>query len=175
LSPEVYFLRLFRDRSIQTTFAGSQFMNVFNAWYYSFSPTVAEQVKNNLALRNAVKAALYPLLGTLYLAHVTYSALSFAPELAVFAAGLVASSLIGVVYFAPVTLLAVELARRKRLSIYPTSKPLAAAWVTSAVMIVVAELTSLSALMMFATAAFVLTTVAIAAKVTVTQAQRILH
>lgn len=175
LAPEVYFLRLFRDRSIQTTFAGSQFMNVFNAWYYSFSPTVAEHVKNNLALRNVAKVALYPLIGILHLAQWSYSALSFAPELAVVAAGLVASSLIGVVYFAPVVLLAVELARRKRLHIGLTDKPLAVAWLATLVLIVVAELSSLSALMMFATATFVLATVAVAAKATVTQAQKILH
>jgi len=175
LAPEVYFLRLFRDRSVQTTFAGNEFMNVFNAWYYSFSPTVAEQVKGNLLLRNVVKAALYPLLGSLYLAQWVYSTLSFAPELAVVVAGLVASSLIGVVYFAPMALLASELARRKRISIHPTGKPLAIAWLASTVMIVVAELTAASPLMMFATAAFVLSTVALATKATVAQTQRLLH
>lgn len=175
LAPEVYFLRLFRDRSVQTTFAGNQFMNVFNAWYYSFSPTVAEQVKGNLLLRNVVKAAMYPLIGSLYLAQWSYSALSFAPELAVVAAGLVASSLIGIVYFAPIALLASELARRKRISIHPIGKPLAVAWVASTVMIAVAELAAVSALMMFATAAFILSTVALATKVTVTQTQRLLR
>ncbi len=175
MAPEVYFLRLFRDRSVQTTFAGNQFMNVFNAWYYSFSPTVAEQVKGNLLLRNVVKAALYPLIGSLYLAQWVYSTLSFAPELAVVAAGLVASSLIGVVYFAPIALLAAELARRKRISIRPIGKPLAVAWVASIATIGVAELTAVSPLMMFATAAFVLSTVALATKATVTQTQRLLH
>lgn len=150
-------------------------MNVFNAWYYSFSPTVAEQVKGNLLLRNVVKAAMYPLIGSLYLAQWSYSALSFAPELAVVAAGLVASSLIGIVYFAPIALLASELARRKRISIHPIGKPLAVAWVASTVMIAVAELTATSALMMFATAAFILSTVALATKVTVTQTQRLLR
>jgi len=175
LAPEVYFLRLFRDRSVQSTFAGSQFMNVFNAWYYSFSPTVAEQVKNNLVLRNVAKAVIYPLLGTLYLAQWSYSALSFAPELGVFVAGLVASSLIGIVYFAPITALATELARRKRLNISVANKPFAIAWIASAALILSAELSALPGLMMVATAAFVLSTIALAVKATVTQTQRILH
>jgi hypothetical protein len=175
VAPEVYFLRLFRDRSIQTTFAGNQFMNVFNAWYYSFSPSVAEQVKSNLVLRNISKAIIYPLIGTLYLAQWSYSALSFAPELAVVVAGLVASTLIGMVYFAPITLLAIELARRRRLTIQMSGKPLAVAWLSSAALILVAEISSISPLMMFGTAAFVLTTIASAVKVTVTQTQRILH
>ena len=175
LAPEVYFLRLFRDRSVQSTFAGSQFMNVFNAWYYSFSPTVAEQVKNNMALRNVAKAVIYPLIGTLYLAQWSYSALSFAPELGVFVAGLVASSLIGIVYFAPITALATELARRKRLNISVANKPFAIAWIASAALILSAELSALPGLMMVATAAFVLSTIALAVKATVTQTQRILH
>ena len=175
LAPEVYFLRLFRDRSVQSTFAGSQFMNVFNAWYYSFSPTVAEQVKTNMALRNVAKAVIYPLIGTLYLAQWSYSALSFAPELGVFVAGLVASSLIGIVYFAPITALATELARRKRLSISVANKPFAIAWIASAALILSAELSALPGLMMVASAAFVLSTIALAVKATVTQTQRILH
>jgi len=175
LAPEVYFLRLFRDRSVQSTFAGSQFMNVFNAWYYSFSPTVAEHVKTNMALRNVAKAVIYPLIGTLYLAQWSYSALSFAPELGIFVAGLVASSLIGIVYFAPITALATELARRKRLSISVANKPFAIAWIASAALILSAELSALPGLMMVATAAFVLSTIALAVKATVTQTQRILH
>ncbi len=175
MAPEVYFLRLFRDRSIQTTFAGNQFMNVFNAWYYSFSPAVAQQVKSNLVLRNISKAVIYPLLGTLYLAQWSYSALSFAPELAVVVAGIVASTLIGIVYFAPITLLAIELARRRRLTIHMSGKPLAVAWLSSAALILVAEISAISPLMMIGTAAFVLTTIASAVMITVTQTQRILH
>jgi hypothetical protein len=175
LTPEVYFLRLFRDQSVQSTFAGNQFMNVFNAWYYSFSPTVAEHVKNNLVLRNIVKAALYPLIGSLYLAQWTYSTLSFAPELAVVAAGLVASSLIGVLYFAPAAILAAEIARRRRLSIHLPGKALASTWLASATLILMAELTAVPALMMAATAALVLSTIALATKAVVTQTLRIFH
>ena len=174
IAPEVYFLRFFRDTSIQTSFAGSQFMNVFNAWYYSFSPTVAEHVKNNMVFRNVVQAAIYPLLASLYVAQWSYSGLSFAPELAVVVAGLVASSLIGVVYFAPITLLVVRVARRKQLRIGDINKPLMVAWISSLALIVIAEIAVLPALMMAGTAAFVLSTIVVATKMTVTQAQRYL-
>jgi len=150
-------------------------MNVFNAWYYSFSPAVAEQVKNNIVLRNVAKAVIYPLIGTLYLAQWSYSALSFAPELGIFVAGLIASSLIGIVYFAPITALVVEIARRKRLSISIANKPFAIAWLASIALILSAELSALPGLMMVGTAAFVLSTIALSVKATVTQTQRILH
>jgi uncharacterized membrane protein len=174
IAPEVYFLRFFRDTSIQTSFAGSQFMNVFNAWYYSFSPTVAEHVKNNMVFRNVVQAAIYPLLASLYVAQWSYSGLSFAPELAVVVAGLVASSLIGVVYFAPITILVVRVARRKQLRIGDINKPLMVAWISSLALIVIAEIAVLPAVMMAGTAAFVLSTIIVATKMTVTQAQRYL-
>jgi hypothetical protein len=174
IAPEVYFLRFFRDTSIQTSFAGSQFMNVFNAWYYSFSPTVAEHVKNNMAFRHVVQAAIYPLLASLYVAQWSYSGLSFAPELAVVVAGLVASSLIGVIYFAPITLLVVRVARRKQLHIGDINKPLMVAWISSLALIVIAEIAMLPAVMMAGTAAFVLSTIIVATKMTVTQAQRYL-
>ena len=150
-------------------------MNVFNAWYYSFSPTVAEQVRTNMALRNVAKATLYPLIGILNLAYWSYSAMSFAPEVAIVAAGLVASSLIGIVYIAPVALLVAELTRNKRLRLPSFNKPLAVAWAATLALIVFAEIASLPGLMMFATAALVLTTIAIATRITVTQTQRLFH
>jgi len=115
------------------------------------------------------------LISILYMAQWSYSVLSFAPELAVVVAGLVASSLIGVVYLTPIAFLAAELARRKRIRICPIGKPLAVAWVASTVTIVVSELAVVSPLMMFATAAFVLSTVALATKATVTETERLLH
>jgi len=82
-------------------------MDVFNAWYYSFSPSVAGFIASNEALRAPVRTALYPLLGILGLSALTYSTLGWAPELAVVMAGLVASSLIGLVYLTPSALVGV--------------------------------------------------------------------
>ncbi|MEM3018201.1 MAG: hypothetical protein QXO25_04910, partial [Candidatus Bathyarchaeia archaeon] len=51
--------------------------------------------------REIAKLLLAPLLAILHLAEISYGALAFSPEAAVTLAGLVASSLIGFVYFGP--------------------------------------------------------------------------
>jgi hypothetical protein len=100
LAPEVQFLRDFRDQQIMRTFAGSNFMEAFNAWYYSFSPAVAGYEYSHATTRAAVRLALYPLMGILHLASSTYALFGFEPEVSALMAGLVASSLIGLAYLA---------------------------------------------------------------------------
>ena len=100
LAPQVQFLRNFRDQQVLRTFAGSNFMSVFNSWYYSFSPAVARYETDNSMARNALRVLLYPLVGILQLSSLTYSALAFQPEAGILAAGIVASVLIGIVYLA---------------------------------------------------------------------------
>ncbi len=106
LTPEVAFLRAFRDRDVLSTFAGREFMGIFNAWYYSFSPSVAALLYGNEALRQGVKAILYPLIGILMASYEIYSAASWSPELGVALAGLFASAMIGAVYASPLAILA---------------------------------------------------------------------
>jgi len=90
-------------------------MDVFNAWYYSFSPSVAQLIAGNDALRAPVRVMLYPLLGVLGLSALTYSMLTWAPEFAIVTAGVVASSLIGLVYLTPLTLVGIRsLTKRRR-------------------------------------------------------------
>ena len=100
LAPQVQILRDFRDQQVLQTFAGSNFMSMFNSWYYSFSPAVAQYEIGNSAARNTARILLYPLIGILHLSSLTYSALAFQPEVAILAAGILASSLIGLVYLA---------------------------------------------------------------------------
>jgi heme exporter protein D len=97
-APAVQFLRNFRDGLVVHTSAGSAFMTVFNAWYYSFSPQVAGFIAAHDPLRAPMRVILYPLLGILGLSAFTYSVFSGAPEFAIVMAGLLASSLIGLVY-----------------------------------------------------------------------------
>lgn len=99
LSPQVQFLRNFRDDKILSTMSGSSFMNVFNAWYYSFSPPVADYERGQPWMREVVKSAIHPLLGILTLSENAYS--SIPGEFGALSAGLVASSLIGAVYLGP--------------------------------------------------------------------------
>jgi hypothetical protein len=115
-APAVQFLRGFRDNLVLKTQAGSAFMQAFNAWYYSFSPSVAQFIANNDPIRAPIKALLYPLLGVLDVSAFTYSLFSASPEFAVVIAGLVASSLIGLVYLTPFTFVGMRaLTRRRRI------------------------------------------------------------
>jgi len=165
LSPEVQFLRGFRDRQVLSSFAGSEFMKAFDAWYYSFSPYIAQSIASNAFARAVMKVLLYPLIGILHLAAMTYNAFGFSHELAVVMAGLVASALIGVVYFSPLAILALVLLRRYRKTTLKISqlRILAIVWVSTLPMILVGEVASLPPLMIASTALFVLSTLSLGA------------
>jgi len=94
------------------TQAGSNFMVAFNAWYYSFSPYVANYLTTHWVERTIMKGVLYPLIGILYLTSNLYSTTSAYPELAVLLSGLLASSLIGAFYLGlPLSLLRTKVRR----------------------------------------------------------------
>jgi uncharacterized membrane protein len=101
LSPEVQFLRGFRDNRVLSTIAGTEFMKAFNSWYYSFSPQIAKWIYDNPTAKGPMKILLAPLLGTLHLSEKAYSIFGFAPEFAVTTSGIVASLLIGLIYVGP--------------------------------------------------------------------------
>lgn len=100
LAPQVQFLRDFRDDQIKSTLAGSSFMQGFTLWYYSFSPTVAEYERGQPWLQQTVRVAITPLLSILQLSENGYSLLD--GESGAIIAGIIASSLIGLVYFSPI-------------------------------------------------------------------------
>jgi len=115
VAPEVQLLRNFRDYAIMRTRSGSNFMVVFNAWYYSFSPYVANYLSNHWVERTIMKGVLYPLVGILYLTSELFSATSGNPEIAVLLSGLFASSLIGALYLGlPLSLIRTKMGRRGR-------------------------------------------------------------
>jgi len=97
LSPEVELLRDFRD-NILTSQTGASFLSIFNSWYYSFSPYVANRIRDDLYEREVMKGALYPLIGFLALSSALYSVLSASPECATLISGLIGSCMIGVFY-----------------------------------------------------------------------------
>ncbi|MGQ9639263.1 MAG: COG1470 family protein [Candidatus Bathyarchaeia archaeon] len=98
VSPQVQFLRSFRDRHVLSTFAGREFMEAFNLWYYSFSPQIASWLSENPPAKESMKVMLIPLLGILHLSERIYGTFTFAPEPAIIMAGVVASFLIGLTY-----------------------------------------------------------------------------
>jgi len=168
LSPEVQFLRGFRDGTVMSTFAGGQFMVAFNAWYYSFSPYVADFISKQPLLKEVMKILLYPLIGILHISASTYSVFSFSPELAIVVTGLVASGLVGIIYLAPlslITLLCMKRYRKFRLNATHL-RSLAAIWIASIGIIFFAEVTATQLIMMVATAILVISTLALTALAT---------
>jgi hypothetical protein len=164
LAPEVQFLREFRDREVMRTLAGREFMTVFNAWYYSFSPGIAKIIAGNSLIQGIVRILLYPLIGMLYLSAATYFVFSFSPELAVVTAGLVASALIGIVYFSSfVMVILVLLRRRNKLASAIRFKWFPAIFMLCLTLIVAGEILSMPNLLMLGTSALVLVTLSISA------------
>lgn len=162
LSPEVQFLRGFRDQGVMSTFAGSQFMAVFNQFYYSFSPSVASVIADNSLVRGVMNVILYPLIGILHLASVAYSIFSFIPELAIVLSGLVASSLIGIVYLTPLLVILLRI-KRIRKHVLKTMKLLSIILASSLVLILTAEIVSSATIMMLSTGTLVLVTLSLSA------------
>src|SRR5208337_1689047 len=152
LSPEVQFLRNFRDHAILQTFAGSSFMMIFNDWYYSFSPLVSQYEYTHPALQALMRVVLYPIIGTLHVSATVFSLLSFQPEFAALASGIIAGLGVGFIFFAvPTTILMSKIRGKMRY----------ARWLLTAFAVLLAtfclaELILLPALMMFVSSSLVL-------------------
>jgi len=68
LAPEVVYMRYVRDQLISSTPSGRTLVGAFNAFYYSWSPAVAEWIAGNAFLRAVFRTLLLPLVG---IVHVT--------------------------------------------------------------------------------------------------------
>lgn len=125
LTPQVQYLRHFRDDYILSTVSGSAFMNVFNNAYYSFSPQVADYERQNPWLQDTVKISIYPLFGILMLSERVHNVVG-GGELGAVLAGTSASVLIGAIYLSvPATI--IEYSRRRRAKGVSTFKSLTVA------------------------------------------------
>ena len=67
LAPQVQMLREIRDNSLLQTESGRSFMESFNQFYYSFSPTIADLERENPVFKEVVKLTITPLLSSLSL------------------------------------------------------------------------------------------------------------
>jgi len=65
LAPQVQQLRELRDNSLLQTESGSDFMNTFNNFYYSFSPIIADYERENPIFKEMVKVAITPMISSL--------------------------------------------------------------------------------------------------------------
>lgn len=162
LAPQVQQLRLFRDGIALKTAAGSSFMNVFNAWYYSFSPSVADYERKAPWLQSTVRALVYPLLGILNVSTFVHDSLAFSSELGIVAAGATASSLIGLLYFAPLGAALGIAGRKRQWSMSKARIVLACTWAATIAAIIVAEVAMMEPAMMFGTSLLVLSAISTA-------------
>ena len=113
LQPYAQFLRNFRDNQIENTTAGRAFLTTFNAWYYSWAPAIAYSAATNPFVYRMVQIGVVPLLGILYASYGGYELVApLSPEAAALTAGVIAASLIGLAYVAPVAYLARRILRR---------------------------------------------------------------
>jgi peptide/nickel transport system substrate-binding protein len=157
LTPQVQFLRNFRENYILSTASGSAFMNAFNTVYYSFSPQVADYERGQPWLQATVKTAIYPLFGILMASEKAYSAAA-GGDLGAVAAGTVASALIGAVYLWPAAL-STRLQSRFR-----TAAKIALAVVCAAgALIAIGMATNNALLLSISTSLFVLSAASVAA------------
>lgn len=65
LAPQVQQLRELRDNKILQTESGKSFMNSFNEFYYSFSPTIADFERENPIFKEGMKLTLTPMIASL--------------------------------------------------------------------------------------------------------------
>ncbi len=65
LAHEVQKLRELRDNTLLTTTSGTQFMNTFNDFYYSFSPYIADYERENPIFKEMVKIVITPMISSL--------------------------------------------------------------------------------------------------------------
>ncbi len=136
-------------------------MDVFNKWYYSFSPYVADSLKVSPTARTLVRAGLYPLFGVLKLSAATFHTASWInPEFAIVLAGIMASGLIGIIYNTPLIFIALKIAKRKRRFTFRYKWLLIPLTLFSASLlgVLTAELTGSTWIMMASTASLVLST-----------------
>jgi hypothetical protein len=101
MTPQVQYLRHFRDHYILSTASGTAFMNVFEFIYYSFSPQIAEYEREHPWLQATIKGALYPLFGILIVAERAHAVVG-GGEAGAILAGAISSVLIGAIYLGPV-------------------------------------------------------------------------
>ena len=65
LAPQVQQLRELRDNSLLQTESGTNFMNTFNDFYYSFSPYIADYERENPIFKEMVKIVITPMISSL--------------------------------------------------------------------------------------------------------------
>jgi peptide/nickel transport system substrate-binding protein len=182
LSPAVQFLRDFRDHEVVGTFAGAEFIKVFNAFYYSFSPTLAESISENDNAKVLTRALITPLVAILQTGEALTWGLMPQSELKVIVAGLISSSLIGLFYSSPMIALSVAKVNEERKRRGTPLNYLALVWICSLVavgmayvLIYLGQTGAASFVMMVSTGTLVLSTMILSPLLLLKLIRRLLH
>ena len=157
------------------TNAGSIFMLAFNAWYYSFSPPVANYIANHEIARTAMQGILYPMIGILYLSDGVYNAAKGVPELAIVLAGIIVSGMLGAFYLGlPTGIVRGKVKRIRATSLGKTLQSLlASSALMSGALLAAGEVSKSSLILMIASSILVLSTILLAATATSNRIARI--
>ena len=102
MAPQVQLLREIRDNTVLQTESGTSFMTVFNQFYYSFSPAIADYERENPAFKESVKLTLTPLLSSLTL--LQYTDIDSESEMLGYGIGVILLN-IGIYFVAPAILI----------------------------------------------------------------------
>ena len=132
-------------------------MNVFNLWYYSFSPQVADFIVLHDTVTSPLRIGLYPLIGILEFSYHAHNVLAFSPEFGIIATGIVASALIGLVYLGPFSLAIARLTATRRTRFTSVLRTLSISFLLALVILGLGELTGSFELLAASTSAIVLT------------------
>jgi hypothetical protein len=137
-------------------------MLTFNTWYYTWAPSLSYSAANNPWVFKAVELSAYPLIGILYASYYAYSMVApFNTEAGAIAAGIVAASLLGAVFVAPVVYVTMRIFKR-RLRISKLTIGPSATWFMASVMVCIASyLASSEQLLAVATSSMVLSTLSL--------------
>ena len=101
MAPQVQFLREIRDNTVLQTELGTNFISIFNQFYYSFSPAIADYERENTTFKEAVKLTLTPLLTSLTL--LQYADIDSESEMLEYGIGVILLN-IGMYFVAPAIL-----------------------------------------------------------------------
>ena len=102
LAPQVQQLRELREKILLNTQSGSTFMTLFNQFYYSFSPTIADWERQNPVFREAVKISITPLITTLSI--LNYANIDSEDEMLGYGISLILLN-VGMYFVAPVSVI----------------------------------------------------------------------
>ena len=98
LAPQVQQLRELRDNTLLQTNSGAAFMESFNQFYYSFSPTIADWERQNPMFKETVRLTITPLLASLSI--LNYVDIDSESEMLGFGIGIILMN-IGMYFVAP--------------------------------------------------------------------------